>query len=154
MARRKKAADNERFHDPAVDGDHARDQDREMTRDHNMGNRKDTVIDAFQRMYALRRQIKEIIDSDVKPLREEVSDIKAMLLDRFNMPAKLVNLRYTAYEAERRAVEAGDEVTQDAIRELFEILPVTGQGSFAPALDALGGRDGRGDDDADGALLQ
>jgi hypothetical protein len=107
---------------------------QEASRNHNVGERRESMRNALNSVYELDQEIAGIIEEHVKPLREDKSEIMTSLRERFNLPAKIFRARYYAYRAEREAADSSDEITQDAIRELFEVCPVTGQGSFAEAL--------------------
>lgn len=124
--RKKKGADGST--EPSVN--------QEATRNHNVGERRDALAAALKGVYELDAEIAGIIEAEVKPLREDKSAITTSLRERFNITAKVFRARYYAYRLEREAEAANDEITQDAIRELFEVCPVTGQGSFAQALDS------------------
>jgi len=102
----------------------------EAARHHNMGERRDEMRRALSHVYELETEIRAIIESDVKPLRSDRSEIIKSVRERFGMPANIFKARYRSYQIERDAQAANDEITQDAIRELFEVAPVNGQGSF------------------------
>ena len=86
----------------------------------------DAIVDGFAEMYQLDRQIDALIERHIRPLREKKSEVKRILREGYNMPAKLVSARYTGYVIERTAEDAGDSATQDTIRMLYEALPVRG----------------------------
>lgn len=111
----------------------------DATKQHNIGERKQEIVNALQRLYALDCEIAAIVESDIKELRDEKSDIKTSLRERFGLTNKMIQARYYSYRIERDAAAANDGPTMDAIRELFEALPTGGQGSF---LEALGDKDG------------
>jgi hypothetical protein len=108
----------------------------DQTRNHNIGERRAAMREALENVYALDCEIADFIEEHVKPLREDKSAIMTSLRERFGLTAKVFRARYYGYRLEREAADNSDEITQDAIRELFEVCPVTGQGSFAEALGA------------------
>jgi len=103
--------------------------------DANVMHRKEQIAKSLERLYQLDREIADIVAGEIKGLREDKAEIRKQLKEDFNMPGKLVNARYAAYKLERLAEDTKDEVTLDAIREMFSYVPVGGQGSLMPGLE-------------------
>ncbi|HEX6959313.1 MAG TPA: Rmf/CrpP family protein [Ferrovibrio sp.] len=103
-------------------------------RAHNAKARGEVIKQSFERMYQIDREIHELIESSgIRDLRAEKSDIKKRLREDFNMPNAIVMARYTGYRMERAAEEASDEITMDAIRELYATVPVGRTPDFGDA---------------------
>lgn len=107
-------------------------------REHNVAARKEQIGNAFNRLYAIDKEIDALIERHVQELRDEKSDIKKKLRKDLNLTSKVVHLRYASYKAERLAVEQEDGVTMDAIKELYEVMPV---GATVDFVDAMNGAD-------------
>ena len=132
----------------------AQEPSQDATQGHNAKARADVIVESFKRLYELDREIKVLTEDHLKELKDEKSDIKARLREDFGMTARLVQARYGLYRVEREAEDASDNVTLDAIHELFEVLPVGGMVDLVSAIDrakspeekarAEGYRDGKG----------
>lgn len=109
---------------------------QEATRNANVQERKAAIERAMESVYQLDKDIAAVIAEEIAPLREDKSAVMKSLRERFQITAEVFRARYYAYRLKRRAEDANDEITQDALAELFEVCPVSGQGSFATALDA------------------
>lgn len=107
---------------------------------HNVANRNKQIENALSETYKLDCQIKALVEKHIQPLRDAKSDIKKHLREDLSMPAKVFNIRYKAYQLEADAIANEDDITMQAIQELFEISP---PGTQINMLDALG--DGEGD---------
>ncbi len=101
---------------------------------HNAKARQAVIADSLERLYKLDAEIDELIEEYIKELRDEKSDIFERLREDFGMPSKLVRARYASYKIERAAEVANDGVTLDAIRELYQVLPVGGQVDLVEAM--------------------
>ena len=133
MAKRaKKLKDLDTTGQPPQEGD------QDVTRSHNVKDRRATIMSSMKRLYAIDQEIAAIVEDEIKDLREERSDIKKMLRETFQITSAVVNARYHSYRLEQKAIEGDDGPTQDAIREMFEALPVGGQGSLLPGMEAAG----------------
>lgn len=107
----------------------------DATAEANVSSRRDALRTALNSMYDLDVEIKALTAEHIKPLREVKAAIMESMRERFGITAKLFRARYYPYVLERDAEASNDEVTGDALREFFEVCPVTGQGSFAAALE-------------------
>ena len=108
----------------------------EATRFANVSARTDILRESLTRFYQLDKEIQSVVEEHIKELREEKSDIVKRVREDLNMPAKVFRARYYSYRVEQDAIAADDQITQDALVELFTVCPVTGQASFAEALDS------------------
>lgn len=97
---------------------------------YNVKGRKEAIGRGMEECYKLDKQIKEIIDKQVKPLRAAKTDIKARLKDDYQLTVKAFNVRYSAFAFERFARDNGDQVTLDLLTELYEIQPIGGALAF------------------------
>lgn len=111
----------------------------DATRGSNVRARKDAITEGFAEIFKLRQQIAAAIDKHVKPLRASVNEIKERLREDYELPAKALNVRYAAYEVEKLAESADDHEMQDAIRELWEALPIGGTLNLADIADIAAG---------------
>jgi ribosome modulation factor len=93
---------------------------------HNAGDREAAIKAALEDMYRIDGEIQDIIEEEVKSLREEKSTIKTSLRERFSLTSKMIQARYYSYKIEREAEAANDTVTLAAIRELYRVLPIGG----------------------------
>lgn len=101
----------------------------------NSRARGDTLKSSLERLYQADREIAALIESSgIAELRAEKSDIFKVLRDDFQMPSALVRARYTAFRFERAAEDGQDDITADAIREMFELVPI---GGMVDMMDAL-----------------
>lgn len=103
---------------------------------HNLVSRKEAIDDALKQVYALKKDIKEALAEHVKPLREEVDEIKSNLAEDYNLPKRVFNARYASYEIEADAIASKDDITLDAMRELYEAAPVGEQMDWVKAQEA------------------
>lgn len=115
----------------------------DATADHNIGKRRDAMRSALNSIYDLDAEIAVIIEDHIKPLREDKSQIMTSLRERFGLTAKVFRAAYYPYRLQRDAEAANDEVTQDSLRELFEVC-ADGQHSFLRALDSVTAANGKG----------
>lgn len=111
----------------------------DATMGHNVRARRDAITESFDEIYKLRMQAAAALEKHVKPLRDHVSDIKKRLREAYELPAKAINARYAAFELLRLAENGGDDAMQDAIRELFEALPIGGTLNLADLADQAAG---------------
>lgn len=111
----------------------------DATHGHNARARRDAITDGFSEIFKLRQQIAAAIEKHVKPLRDHVNDIKQNLREDYELPGKALNVRYAAYELQRSAELDGDESMQDAIRELWDALPIGGSLDLATLADSVSG---------------
>jgi hypothetical protein len=109
--------------------------DDEATVGHNSGERAAAIADGLREMYALDGEIAAIVERDIKELRASKSAIKDSLRERFNLTSRMIQARYYSYKIEREAVEASDDLTLQAIRELYEVLPVGGTVDLIEAVE-------------------
>ena len=116
----------------------------DATREHSVEQRRDAIIRGMQRAYALDCDIDRIIEQEVKPFREDKAAIKADLHEKFGITAQQFNARYGLYKVERRAEEAGDNVTLDVMREMFECLPAGQTLDLVEAAERAAKRRGNG----------
>jgi hypothetical protein len=114
----------------------------DATADHNVGKRRDAMRTALNSIYQLDAEIATIVEEQVKPLREDKSATMTSLRERFGLTAKVFRAAYYPYRLQREAEAAHDEVTQDSLRELFEVC-AGGQHSFLRALDSVTAADPR-----------
>jgi hypothetical protein len=108
----------------------------DATRDHNTKHRQEQIAKGIDLIYRIDQEIADLTAAHLKDLREDKSAIFKRLREDYQMPAPLMRARYAAYKLERAAIESEDDVTLDAIHEMFDILPVGGQGSLMPGLAA------------------
>lgn len=94
--------------------------------EHNVKARKDAINESLEAMYKLDCKIKAATEKHVKPHRDAVADIKSKLKSDYQITAEVIKARFVPYRLERRAQDAEDWTTLDAIRESFDHLPVGG----------------------------
>lgn len=109
--------------------------DGEVTKHHNVANRKQQLRDALRRTYEIDGEIQDLIAEHIQGLRDEKSDIKKRLREDLNITAKVFGARYGAYKLEADARAADDNATLDTLEELFNESPV---GTQINMMDALG----------------
>lgn len=109
-----------------------------VTATHNSQARSDALAEALEELYALDQRIAEIVEDQIKDLRDAKSEIKAGLYENYGMRAKLVQARYAIYRMQKDAIARKDDITLDAISEAFRVLPPGEQGSLLPGLDKAG----------------
>lgn len=108
---------------------------KDATREHNVKARKDAIRDCFAQMYELDKQIAAAIEKYVKPFRDSRNDVKKKLREDYEIPNDIIMARYKGYALERFAEEAQDDTTLDAIREMFEALPIGGMVDLVEAAE-------------------
>lgn len=101
-----------------------------------MKHRGEQIAKSLERMYQIKAKIAKLTEEHLADLRADFSNIKKKLREDYNMPSKLVNARFVTYSLERQAQDGHDDITLDAIREMFEYVPVGGQGSLIPGFEA------------------
>lgn len=105
----------------------------------NSTSRREAIETTCTKLYVLDREIERLIGEHVSELRGEKAKLKASLREDYQIPARLLQARYASYKLERAARDSGDTVTLDAIRELFDTLPVGGTVDLVDALGRGGG---------------
>lgn len=123
-----------------ADGEDADAGHTDATRSNNVQARGEALKESLEELYQLDCKIKAAIAAHVQDHRDAKGDIMKRLREDFNMPSALVRARYVAFRIERQAEDAQDDVTLDAIHELFELAPT---GQTANMVDALDRADAR-----------
>lgn len=90
----------------------------------NSTSREQAMTDALERIYLLKKREREIIQDAVQGIRDSIGDIKKALREDYNVTNQVLQARLYSYTLERRAAESGDQITLDAIKEMFKVAPV------------------------------
>lgn len=90
----------------------------------NVKARADFFAQACEDIYQLDQKIADIVDAEIRDLREGKQDIMRILREEYHIPAVIFRARYYAYKIERKANDAKDNATLDVIKELFDSLPI------------------------------
>lgn len=91
---------------------------------HNAKSRKDAINDALAQIFQLKSKEKAAVKAAVQPYRDKISDIKTTLREDYNLTDKVLRARLQSFVIEQEAIEAKDEVTLEALREMFKNAPV------------------------------
>lgn len=92
------------------------------TQTSNIGNREKEMRAAFKALYSIDNEIAAVIEEHVKPLRADKSGIVDSLRERFGLTSKYFKANYKLYQLTEDATRAKDDVSLDALRELFAIV--------------------------------
>lgn len=91
---------------------------------HNAKSRKDAINDALAQIFQLKKNEKAAVKATVQPFRDQISDIKTTLREDYNLTDKVLKARLSSFVIEQEAIEAQDDVTLEALREMFKNAPV------------------------------
>lgn len=91
---------------------------------HNAKSRKDAINDALARIYQLKKQEAAAVKAAVQPFRDKISDIKTELREDYNITNQVLQARLYSFVLEQKAKDSKDEVTLEALREMFKNAPV------------------------------